>query len=252
MLDGSKLTLLCAVCLGEAKIVNKERTGTLCGNDLCFDRFQTTLNLGVGTYGDLVITVAPYKDKPSVLYIDGTAIWTESFYVTYSLIPGANFGLFANRDFKGSKYSPILEYQGHMIRENSESLPKRIKRGYLIKFSSNAVKSQKKGNKRIAIDAYPYKKGVAIQRIGGFANHSSTSQNAVTREKTHLDDNNPTKKYYKMFMYAIRDIKRGEEILWDYGDDYWKTVHNEKSSPSSSSENVDVLGEEEEDVNVFL
>lgn len=217
--------LRCAICSDVSTYADRSTHDTLCSNTLCYSThygITKSLGLGIGTHGDITISVAPYKDKSAVVFINDEPMYTDSFYVSNSLIEGAQFGLFANKAFKKSLNVPILEYRGLELREKTPKLKERLKRGYTIRFSSNTVNAQKGRNRLIGIDAYPYELGVGLERIGGFANHSNTAQNAVTHEMTHMDsDDEDAGEFYKMFMYALRDIKPDDEILWDYGDAYW-------------------------------
>lgn len=216
----------CSVCSEVAVYANTVTYETLCRDSLCYSTLAgvtKSLGLSIGTHGDITISVAPYMGKKEVMFINDEPIYTDSFYVAPSAIPDAEFGLFANKSFKKSSKVPILEYRGLLLTERTSGLKKRLDRGYTIAFSSYTVQAQTGRNRVVGIDAYPYELGVGVERIGGFANHSNTIQNTVTKETTHLDsDDEDASDYYKMFMYAIKDINVDDEILWDYGDAYWK------------------------------
>ena len=49
-----------------------------------------------------------------------------------------------------------------------------------------------------------------------FMNHGKVSAN-VKREIHHF----PWWGFTSVPFYTLRDISNGEELLWDYGDDYW-------------------------------
>ena len=50
---------------------------------------------------------------------------------------------------------------------------------------------------------------------GMLFNHSSTPNVAYYREETSLGP--------EMILYALRNIHKGEELFYNYGDDWWKT-----------------------------
>jgi hypothetical protein len=195
--------------------------------------FELGLPIGEHHEGSVHVTVAPYEDKDEVLFINGEAMMNDNVYVTRSLIPGAEWGLFANRDFK--RGTQILEYKGRLI---TGVLPKKelkevMERGYLIKFGENTMAEerrkgspyQRKKDPIIGIEAYPYvdEDGEAMERIGGFANGGEGARvNAQTYEVTYMDavyeDGEPP---YRLYMYASKYIPEGGEILWDYGKGYW-------------------------------
>lgn len=187
---------------------------------------QLGLPLGVHRKGTVRLTTGQHADRTGILHINGVPMWTESFYVTYSLIPGVEWGLFANKTLKPSNQRPILEYKGRLIKEQSKSFKKALKRGYLIKFSEHTRREERaRSNPVVGIEAYPYVKTGALERIGGFANHGTGEDaNVRTDEQTYLDrGNGDGPRFYRIYMYARRVINRDEEILWDYGDAYWKT-----------------------------
>jgi len=50
---------------------------------------------------------------------------------------------------------------------------------------------------------------------GMLFNHSSTPNVAYYREDTELGP--------EMILYALRNIRKGEELFYNYGDDWWTT-----------------------------
>jgi uncharacterized protein len=103
------------------------------------------------------------------------------------------FGLFATRPIR--KRARIVEYKGRLIgAKEAERIEARGNR-YLYEI-----------NKRWTIDGTPRK------NIARYANHSC----------------NPNAESYnvklRVFLRALRDIKPGEEIVYDYGTDYLKNV----------------------------
>jgi uncharacterized protein len=102
-------------------------------------------------------------------------------------------GLFATRAIK--KRSRIAEYKGRALRTKEASKAERSGNRYLYEVNS-----------RWTID------GSARSNIARYANHScnpNTDTIAVKR---------------RVFIIALRNIKPGEEITYDYGRDYLKNV----------------------------
>jgi SET domain-containing protein len=102
-------------------------------------------------------------------------------------------GLFATRPIK--KRSRISEYTGRMLnRKEAEKAENRGNR-YLYEISKN-----------FTVD------GAARHNIARYFNHSC-NPNADTYSVKH-----------RVFIRALRNIKPGEEIVYDYGIDYLKYV----------------------------
>ena len=103
------------------------------------------------------------------------------------------FGLFATRPIK--KYARIVEYKGPILDvEDAERAERRGNR-YLYEVSKHRT-----------ID------GTARSNIARYANHSCNpnAESVVWRGR--------------VFIKALRNIKPGEEIVYDYGTDYLKNV----------------------------
>jgi SET domain-containing protein len=103
------------------------------------------------------------------------------------------FGLFATRPIK--KYSRIVEYKGPILDvEDAERAERRGNR-YLYEVSKHRT-----------ID------GTARSNVARYANHSCNpnAESVVWRGR--------------VFIKALRTIKPGEEIVYDYGTDYLKNV----------------------------
>ncbi len=102
-------------------------------------------------------------------------------------------GLFATRPIK--KNSRIVEYKGPLL--DTKEANKREQRGSLYLYEVNG---------RWTIDGSPR------NNVARYANHSC----------------NPNADSYsvklKVFLRALRNIKPGEEIVYDYGIDYLKNV----------------------------
>jgi SET domain-containing protein len=103
------------------------------------------------------------------------------------------FGLFATRPIK--KYARIVEYKGPILDvEDAERAERRGNR-YLYEVSKHRT-----------ID------GTARSNIARYGNHSCNpnAESVVWRGR--------------VFIKALRNIKPGEEIVYDYGTDYLKNV----------------------------
>ena len=56
---------------------------------------------------------------------------------------------------------------------------------------------------------------LVVMGYGMLFNHSSTPNVAYYREESSLGP--------EMILYALRNIRKGEELFYNYGDDWWKT-----------------------------
>ena len=56
---------------------------------------------------------------------------------------------------------------------------------------------------------------LVVMGYGMLFNHSSTPNVAYYREESSLGP--------EMILYALRNIRQGEELFYNYGDDWWKT-----------------------------
>jgi SET domain-containing protein len=102
-------------------------------------------------------------------------------------------GLFATRPIK--KKSRIAEYKGPLLSLKKSTKLERSGNRYLYEVNS-----------RWTID------GSARSNIARYANHSC-NPNAETYDVKH-----------RVFIRALRNIKPGEEIVYNYGIDYLKSV----------------------------
>ena len=102
-------------------------------------------------------------------------------------------GLFATRAIK--KRSRIAEYKGPLLRINQALRAERGGNRYLYEINS-----------RWTID------GSARSNIARYANHSCNPNADTIAVKR------------RVFIIALRNIKPGEEITYDYGRDYLKNV----------------------------
>ena len=102
-------------------------------------------------------------------------------------------GLFATRLIK--KHSRIAEYKGPLLATKEAN--RREQRGNLYLYELNS---------RWTID------GTSRSNVARYANHSC-NPNADSYNIKH-----------RVFIRALRNIKPGEEIVYDYGTDYLKNV----------------------------
>ncbi len=103
------------------------------------------------------------------------------------------FGLFATRPIK--KRTRIAEYKGPILTEEESDRAERRGNRYLYEVSKNRT-----------IDGTPR------YNVARYANHScNPNAESITWRG-------------RVFIKSIRDIKPGEEIVYDYGTDYLKNV----------------------------
>lgn len=129
------------------------------------------------------------------------AFHEKTLYLKKSKLPDAGLGLFTRKEIK--KGDCIVEYKGKL--ENWKDVKHTDGyNGYLYKLNS-----------RYAINALNYKK-----TFGRYANDAlGFSRVKGLRNNSEYDDTG-----LKCYIYASRNIKRGEEILVEYGSDYWKLL----------------------------
>ena len=132
-------------------------------------------------------------------------------YLKKSLIPGAGKGLFVKNDFK--KGEIVCEYEGEIVPWSvCEKRAEEGHEGYAFFI-----------NKNRCIDAYYTKDAIGryandakgIGRIEGLRN------NAQYEIKTRQGEK-------RVFIVATRTIKANDEVLVDYGKDYWKNLSKAK------------------------
>lgn len=150
--------------------------------------------------------------EEGVLEINNQVMRNDVVYVAQSFAI-KEWGLFAARDIK--KGELFLRYEGDMVHE-AELSGKVKNTGYLLAVPHHWP--------YIGIDAYPYVRAGALQRLAAFANHASVGNAAPhLSSPTLLDDiaNELVVVQPIVHLRAQRDIKKGEEILWDYGAEHW-------------------------------
>ncbi len=187
-------------------------------------RPTTKQGLPVGSYenGQVIVSISDYEGKTDILHINEMPMMNDDVYVSYSKRVNKGWGLFAKRQLIGGNI--ILQYRGKILRENKVAVE--IEKGhsdYITLFSSKSKSDQlKEGylSPNYAIDAFPYVPGEKepLERIGGFSIFSVDNPNAFISEFN--GDHGWTIhdiEFYRLFMYANRNIRKDEEIICDYG-----------------------------------
>ena len=128
-----------------------------------------------------------------------------------SLIPGAGNGLFVKNEIK--KGEIVCEYEGEIVPWSvCEKRAEEGHEGYAFFITKNRC-----------VDAYFTKEAIAryandakgIGRVEGLKN------NAQYEIKTRQGEK-------RVFIVAIKTIKPNDEVLVDYGKDYWKNLSKAK------------------------
>jgi hypothetical protein len=166
-----------------------------------------------------------YRKMPplgSSLFINDIPMTNANTYVSRTKSLQHEWGLFAKKKFqRGDK---ILKYDGDRVsRADLSDNPIYKNSGYFLSYPTSYINETKSKmphqyNRRIVgIHAYPYVNINPKLRLAGFANHSKKKANAETRSEY-------TEKagVITMNLYATKDIKIGKEILWHYGDAYFR------------------------------
>lgn len=127
-----------------------------------------------------------------------------------SLIPKAGKGLFATTDIPQGIF--ITYYSGVILDEFPEDNP-------LYAFELRIPTNRKKG---LYIDG---SKPIHKDHLGYLINHYPKGKNVDISYNS-----NPKRNPNRLIKFiSTRKIKKGEEIYWDYGPDYW----SDKPTPSS-------------------
>jgi len=122
-------------------------------------------------------------------------------YLKKSKLPGAGMGLFTSIDI--AKGTRIVEYKGR-LQPWKEVKDEDGHNGYIFKLHA-----------RLAINALPYKKA-----LGRFANDAK----GLVRVEGLRNNAEYETEGKKCFIDAIRHIKKNEEILVEYGGNFWSLV----------------------------
>lgn len=134
------------------------------------------------------------------------------FYLKKSKIPKAGKGLFTDQTFKRGDI--VIEYEGEIITwAECERRAAKGFEGYAFYIT-----------KTRCIDAYftPEALGRYANDAKGITRVEGLRNNAEYEIKTRNGEK-------RVFIVATRTIRSGDEILVDYGDDYWQNL--EKTKP---------------------
>lgn len=126
---------------------------------------------------------------------------TKSLFIDKSTIPGAGKGLFTREAIK--KGARIIEYKGR-IRTWKEVSEGTVFNGYVFYINDEHV-----------IDGKTYKKSLAR-----YANDAK----GLTKQKDISNNTEYREEDGKVYIYAIKNIPAGGEILVAYGKDYWDVI----------------------------
>lgn len=117
-----------------------------------------------------------------------------------SLIPNAGLGVFALRNIKKGKI--LGYYKGKILTEDQ----------YLkLKNKEYIFEINLKNQPNIYIDAKSKKLSNWTRYVNG----------AKTKKQKKMINIKPIQRGYNIYYTTLRDIKKGEELIMDYGEFYW-------------------------------
>lgn len=143
-------------------------------------------------------------------------------YLKKSLIPGAGRGLFVKNEVK--KGEIVCEYEGEIVPWSvCEKRAEEGHEGYAFFITKNRC-----------VDAYFTKEAIAryandakgIGRVEGLRN------NAQYEIKTRQGEK-------RVFIVATKTLKANDEVLVDYGKDYWKNLNKAKDLKEKVKSEID-------------
>ncbi len=143
-------------------------------------------------------------------------------YLKKSLIPGAGKGLFVKNEVK--KGEIVCEYEGEIVPWSvCEKRAEEGHEGYAFFITKNRC-----------VDAYFIKEAIAryandakgIGRVEGLRN------NAQYEIKTRQGEK-------RVFIVATKTLKANDEVLVDYGKDYWKNLNKAKDLKEKVKSEID-------------
>ncbi|HTN06971.1 SET domain-containing protein [Agriterribacter sp.] len=142
----------------------------------------------------------------------------NQLFIKESSLPGSGKGLFTKAFIPSGTH--IIEYKGR-VTTWKEVEEKEADNVYIMYVNRNHV-----------INARPYRKALAryANDAKGFGKIKGLRNNAVyvTVKK-------------KVYIEAIRNIKPGEEVLVDYGREYWQTMRENKRIDEQKGTNTGTL-----------
>lgn len=138
---------------------------------------------------------------PPVSFLRVVANKDRYLYIRRSRIPGAGKGLFTKVDIE--KGERVTEYKGKLQRW-SEVKDEDGYNAYIFKINS-----------RWAVNALP-----AVKTLGRYANDArGLSRVEGLRNNSEYDTEGK-----KVYIVATRKIRKGEEVLVDYGAAFWRLI----------------------------
>lgn len=143
--------------------------------------------------------------------IDKCSYLPDYLEINYSSIPGAGLGIFAKKDLSGGKF--LGNYVGIMKERTPSEIPFREQ---LYTFDTT------KCNKIYTINGYDLNTSNWTRFMNCALN--STQENVklirCTNKDTYLIKNKKLNLDGYIMYYTKRDIKKGEELMYNYGDKY--------------------------------
>ena len=128
----------------------------------------------------------------------------ELIVIKKSKIPRAGLGAFANKDI--SQGTKIGEYKGDVLDKKAYD---KLKNTF---YTFEVAKKNKKGSyKTYYIDASKKKAGRELRFVNGA--HGNKQRKLINLEAYQYAE--------KIFYRAHKNIRAGEELIIDYGDNYW-------------------------------
>jgi len=147
----------------------------------------------------------------SFIYSLLMALLEKQLYVKRSTLKGAGMGLFTKKPItKGSK---IVEYKGKISRWKDVNDRNGLN-GYIYYVNRNHV-----------IDAWSYKK--ALARYANDARGPIRTTGVSNNSKYDTEG-------LKVYIYAVKNIPAGSEILVGYGKEYWDIIMENIASTSAA------------------
>jgi hypothetical protein len=178
----------------------------------------------------------------------------NKLYLGISKIPGAGVGIFTGINIPAG--IPICEYKGEVF-DSLESLMPRyeytLSGGYKTPVPIYSLKHLPTGK---IIDSHPSLCSTEIG-LGGFANdpqnHLQRKNRPENIDSEYLNEAGYTSYFWhvpgevKALLMSFREIKAGEEILVDYGDEYWQAFEKREKEVPPKKEEEGVEEEKKED-----
>lgn len=208
--------------------VRRERrirqTGALVGGSLIGGAIVFGTCLGFFdpiVFGSLVVLIVLIIAGITESFNEYQSPLSESkFMVQESTLPNAGMGLFTTVFIE--KGSFVIEYIGEKLTEDE----------YYNRYPNGTgryVAEIKNGSNP---PSYIDGENIAKSGLARYINSSSNNDNQNTKKA-----NNPANLVWKkqqfgkqagrMYLYTIRDVLEGEELLFDYGNEYWEVFANQ-------------------------